>query len=360
VFGSYIERVDELTKYGWLWSLVYSFYTRAKFLFFSIPSLIILIVAYSLISSFKRLQISAHSLFILAFGVGVLILLIDGFWLAVYRQHLAIIEETSRTLSNKCPFCGGKFSSEKTDRKLLLGFPGARFELSCSFCNTHLVSDYPFYYWTFTKIDEVLNSTFAWLYLGEKLNRDDLSLILKKQHAETAKAKLRASGNPDLEHVWFDKPTARAISRLRTGPLEKIISGNMSALSEFNSNILRTPPEVNTAFFKQPSDLVLRKKESVILYVAPVRLAAQRTNHGENYFHTRDTGFFYVTNQRVGFRGRKCRTDLKINTIDDLDHKADRIAVRPRRRKTPDYYLDLDGELVYCVLIGLLNRNDVS
>ena len=348
-----------MTQYGWLWSLVHSFYTRAKFLFFSIPSLIIIIVVYSLISSFNQLQISARSLFILAFGVGVLILLIDGFWFVVYRQHLATIDETSRMLSNKCPFCGGSFTSEKTDLELLFGFPGARFELICSFCNTHLVSEYPFQYWTFTKIDDVLNSTFAWLYLGERLNRADLNLVLNKKHAESARAKLRASGNPDLEHVWFDKPTARAITRLRTGPLEKIVSGNMSALSEMSPNILRTPPEVNTAFFKQPSNLTLRKKESVILYVAPVRLASQRDSQGENHFHTKDTGFFYVTNQRVGFHGRKYHTDLMISAIDDLDHKADKIVIRPRRRKTPDYYMDLDGELVYCVLIGLLNSNDL-
>ena len=352
--------MKSLTKYGWFWSLVQSFYTRAKFLFFSIPSLIILIAAYTLISSFKRLQISVHSLFVFAFGVGALILLMDGIWFFLYRQHLAIIDETSRALSNKCPFCGGSFTSKRHDFKLLFGFPGARFELSCSFCNTLLVTDYPFRYWTFTKVDEVINSTFAWLYRGERLNREDLNRVFNKQHAEGAKTKLRASGNPDLEHVWFDKPTARAMTRLRTGPLEKIISGNMSALSEMGPNILRTPPEVNTAFFKQPSNLPLRKKESVILYVAPVRLAAQRNNQGEDHFSTKDTGFFYVTNQRVGFHGRKYRTDLLISTIDDLDHKADKIIIRPHHRKTPDYYLDLDGELVYCVLIGLINTNGIS
>jgi hypothetical protein len=345
-----------LTKYGWLWSLVHSFYTRAKLLFFSIPSLIILIVAYSLISSFNQLQISAYSLFVLALGVGVLILLLDGFWLVVYRQHLAIIDETRRTLSSQCPFCGGDFKSEKTDVKLLFGFPGAHFELTCSFCNTHLVSDYPFRYWTFTKVDEIFNSTFAWLYQGERLSHEDLNLVLNKQHAESAKAKLRASGNPDLEHVWFDKPTARAITRLRTGPLEEIISGNMSALLDFRSDILRTPPEVNTSFFKQPSDLPLHKKEKTILYVAPVRLATQRTNQKENHFHTKDTGFFFITNQRVGFRGKKYRINLTFKTIDDLNHKVDRIMIRPNHRKNPDYYLDLDGELVYYVLIGLLNK----
>jgi hypothetical protein len=358
--GKFFERVNWLTRFGWIWSLVHSFYTRAKFLFFSIPTLIILIVAYSLISSSDGLRISTHSIFVLAFGVGVLILLIDGVWLVVYRQHLAIIERTNQTLPNHCPFCGGEFSSEKHGSQLLFGFPGARFELTCSLCNTLLVTDYPFRYWTFTKVDEVFNSTFAWLYRGERLDRENLNLVLNKQHADSAKAKLRASGNPDLEHVWFDKPTARAITRLRTGPLEEVISGNMSALSEFNQNILRTPPEVNTAFFKKPSELALRKKEKVILYVAPVRLAVQRSKKGEDYFHTRDTGFFYITNQRVGFRGRKKRNDLMISAIYDLDHNANNVAIRPSRRKTPDYYLDLDGELVYCVLIGLLNSNDLS
>ncbi|MGB7875468.1 MAG: hypothetical protein WBL25_13875, partial [Anaerolineales bacterium] len=185
------------------------------------------------------------------------------------------------------------------------------------------------------------------------MNREDLNLILNKQHAETAKVKLRASGNPDLEHVWFDKPTARAVTRLRTGPLEEIISGNISALSELSPDILRTPPDVNTSFFKRPSDLVLRKKEKVILYVAPVRLAAQRTNQGENHFHIKDTGFFFVTDQRVGFRGRKYRTNHMIKAIDELDHETDKIVILPHRRKNPDYYLDLDGELVYCVLLGL-------
>ncbi len=335
-------------------------YTRAKSFIFIILLLIILVVAYSLTPNIERLLGNAHNLFVFVLDVGVFILFVDGLWFVNYRRHIALLAKTSRTLPSNCPFCGKDFQVEKTDRKLSFGFPGARFDFSCAFCGTHLVSEYPFHYWTFTKIDAVLNSTFAWLYQGEKLSREDINLILNKKHAERAKVKLRASGNPDLEHVWFDKPTARAITRLRTGPLAQIISGNMSALSELSPDILRTPPEVNTAFFKRPSDLVLHKEEKVILYVAPVRLATQRTNQGENHFHTKDTGFFFVTNQRVGFRGRTHRSNLTINTIDDLDHQADKIVIRSQRRKTPDYYLDLDGELVYCVLLGLINTNEVS
>ena len=352
--------MDRLTKYGWLWTLVRTIYARAKTLIFIILLLIILVVAYSLTPDIERLLGNTHNLFVFVLDVGLLVLLVDGLWFVNYRRHTALLAKTSRTLPSNCPFCGKDFQVERTDRKLLLGFPGARFDFSCEFCGTHLVSDYPFHYWTFTKIDAVLNSTFAWLYQGERLSREDIDLILNKKHAERAKAKLRASGNPDLEHVWFDKPTARAITRLRTGPLEKIISGNMSALSELSADILRTPPEVSTAFFKQPSDLVLHKEENVLLYVAPVRLAIQRTNQGENHFHTKDTGFFFITNQRVGFRGRTYRTNLTFNKIDNLDHQADKIVIRPQHRKTPDYYLDLDGELVYCVILGLLNENEVS
>ena len=349
-----------MTNYGWFWSLVHSLYTRAKFLVFSIPLLIILIVAYFLTPGFNQVSVSVHGIFAFIMGVGIFVLCMDGVWLVIYRRHLVLLDKTSRSLPDKCPFCGKDFHAKKTDRNLLFGFPGAQFDLSCSFCNTRLVSDYPFRYWVFTNVDTVLNSTFAWLYQGERLSREDLNLVLNKQHAESARAKLRASGNPDLERVWFDKPTARAITRLRTGPLQKLVSGNMSALSEVGPDILRTPPDVNTAFFKQPSDLVLRKKEKVILYVAPIRLATQRTNHGDKDFQTKDVGFFFITNQRVGFRGRKYRTNLSIKAIDDLDHEADQIAIRSHRRKTPDFYLDLDGELVYCVLLGLINTDEVS
>lgn len=313
-----------------------------------------------MLSRLQQLVGNAHRLFTYMMGVGLFILLVDGIWLVVYRRHLALLEKTSQSLPGNCPFCSRIFHAEQTDRNLLLGFPGARFELSCSYCGTHLVSDYPFRHWTFIKIDSVLNSTFAWLYQGEKLSSEDLNLVLNKQHAEIARVKLRASGNPDLEHVWFDKPTARAISRLRTGPLGEIISGNMSALSELSPDILRTPPDVNTAFFKRPSDLILRKKEKVILYIAPVRLATQNNAQGENHIHIKDTGFFFVTDQRVGFRGRKHRTNFPIKTIDDLEHQTDRITILPHRRKNPDHYLDLDGELVYCVLIGLINTHEVS
>ena len=335
-------------------------YTRAKKFIFIVLLLIILIVAYSLTPGIEWLLGNAHNLFISILGVGVLILFVNGLWFVNYRRRVALLARMSQTLPTKCPFCGKEFQLERTDRKMLFGLPGARLDFSCESCDTHLASDYPFHYWTFTKIDPVLNSTFAWLYQGERLSREDIRLIQDKKHAEKAKVKLRASGNPDLEHVWFDKPTARAITRLRTGPLEKIISGNMSALSELSADILRTPPEVSTAFFKQPSDLVLHKEENVLLYVAPVRLAIQRTNQGENHFHTKDTGFFFITNQRVGFRGRTYRTNLTFNKIDNLDHQADKIVIRPQHRKTPDYYLDLDGELVYCVILGLLNENEVS
>ncbi len=335
-------------------------YTRAKSFIFIVLLLIILIIAYSLVPDIERLLGNTHNLFILILGVGAVILFVDGFWVFNYRRRVTFLAKMSQTLPSICPFCGKDFLLEKTDRKMWLGLPGARFDFSCESCGTHLVSDYPFQYWTFTKIDPVLNSTFAWLYQGERLSREDINLIQNKKHAERAKAKLRASGNPDLEHVWFDKPTTRAITRLRTGPLEKIISGNMSALSEMSADILRTPPEVNTAFFKQPSDLVLHKKENVLLYVAPVRLAIQRTNQGENHFHVKDTGFFFVSNQRVGFRGRTYHTNLTFDKIDNLDHQADKIVIRPQHRKTPDYYIDLDGELVYCVIIGLLNSDEVS
>ena len=349
-----------MTKYGRFWTLVQTIYTRAKSFIFIVLLLIILLVAYFLTPEIERLLGNAHNLFISILGVGVLILLIDGFWFVNYRKRVTLLTKMSQTLPTQCPFCGKDFQLERTDRKMSFGLPGASLNFSCESCGTHLVSDYPFRDWTFTKIDPVLNSTFAWLYQGERLSREDINLIINKKHAEKAKVKLRASGNPDLEHVWFDKPTARAITRLRTGPLEQIISGNMSALSELSEDILRTPPEVNTSFFKRPSDLVLRKKENVLLYVAPVRLAIQRTNQGENVFHTKDTGFFFITNQRIGFRGRKHRTDLTIKTIEELDHQSDKIVIRSQRRKTPDYYLDLDGELVYCVIIGLLNTNEVS
>jgi hypothetical protein len=360
VFGFSIERVVRLTKYGRFWTLVRSIYTRAKTLIFIILLLIILIIAYLLIPDIEGLLGNAHNLFVFILGVGVFILFFDGLWFVNYRKRVAFLAKMSHILPTQCPFCGKNFQVDRTDRKMLFGLPGARLDFSCESCGTHLVSDYPFHYWTFTKIDPVLNSTFAWLYQGERLSREDIRLIQNKKHAEKAKVKLRASGNPDLEYVWFDKPTARAITRLRTGPLEQIISGNMSALSELSADILRTPPEVNTSFFKQPSDLVLHKDENVLLYVAPVRLAAQRTNQGEHEFHTKDTGFFFVTNQRVGFRGRTYRTNLTIKAIDDLDHQSDKIVIRPQRRKTPDYYLDLDGELVYCVIIGLLNTNEIS
>ena len=357
-FGSSAERVFRLTKYGWIWPLIQSYYKRARLFIFIILPLIILITAYLLIPGFKQLFESTHGLFVLVMDIGIGILLVNAAWFAAHRQHETLLEKTKKTLPSNCPFCGRDFHIETTDRRLWFGFPGARFNISCSFCSTQLVLDYPYSYWTFTQVDTVLNSTFAWLYQGENLTREDLDLILNRQHTENAKVKLRASGNSDLVHIWFDKPTARTITKLRTGPLEKIVSGDMSALSELSSDILYTIPDVNTAFFEQPGELVLRKKESVILTVMPVRLAVRRTEESDDHFYTKDTGFFFVTNQRVGFRGKKHRTNLVIDTIDDLGHQADKIVIRSQHRKTPDYYLDLDGELVYCVIKGLLKKEE--
>jgi hypothetical protein len=349
-----------LTKYGWIWPYIQSLYKRAKLVFIIVPALIILIIVYFLLPAIRQLLVNVHGWFVLLFAIGILILLIDAAWFVVYRQYATLINKTSKTLPSNCPFCGRDFLVVIEERKLPLGFPAARFNISCSFCNTHLVLDYPYDEWVFTRVDSVLNSTFAWLYQGEKLNRKDLDLVLNRQHTENAKVKLRASGNADLVYIWFDKPTARTITKLRTGPLEKIISGDISALSELNEDILYTVPEVNISFFEDPGDLVLRKRESVILTVAPVRLAVQRTNESEDHFYTKDTGFFFITNQRIGFRGKKHRTNFTIDAIDDLDHQADKIVIRSQHRKTPDYYLDLDGELVYCVIKGLLRVNEIS
>jgi hypothetical protein len=359
-FDSSIERLSRLTNYGWLWTLVQSFYKRSKLFILIVLPIITLVVAFFLTPSFDGLVANAYSLFAFTLGIGLLMLLIDGIWIVVYRQHVALLDKTSKTLPSNCPFCGRDFQVEKTNHKLLFGFPGARFEISCSFCGTQLVSEYPFQYWVFTKVDTKLNSTFAWLYQGEKLSREDLNLVLNRQHTENAKVKLRASGNYDLIHIWFDKPTARTITKLRTGPLEKIVSGDMTALSELSPDVLYTIPEVNTSFFQQPGELVLRKRENVILCVAPVRLAAQQADQGNDEFDTKDTGFFFITNQRVGFRGTTHRTNLTIDTIDDLGHQANKIVIRSHHRKNPDYYLDLDGELVYCVIKGLLSTNEVS
>lgn len=348
-----------LTKYGWIWLLLKRFYKRAKLFIFIILPIIILIVAYLLIPDFKQLLANAYGLFVLILGIGILILLINIVWFVLYRRHAALLEVTTDTLPTNCPFCGRELQVEKAERSLLFGFPAAHFNISCSFCSTQLVSDYPYKDWVFTQVDTVLNSTFAWLYQGEKMSRQDLDLVLNRQHTENAKVKLRASGNADLIHIWFDKPTARTITKLRTGPLEKIVSGDMTALTQLNSDILYTVPDVNTYFFKQPGDLVLRKRENVILTVTPVRLASRRNEQSDDHFYTKDTGFFFITNQRVGFRGKTHRTSLTIDNIDDLGHQADKVVIRSHHRKTPDYYLDLDGELVYCVIKGLLRTNEV-
>jgi len=359
VYNSSVESVNRLTKYGWIWTLVKRFYTRAKLFILIILPIIILIIAYLLIPEFKQLLANAYGWFVLILGIGILIMLINIAWFVVYRHHIALLEVTTDTLPTNCPFCGREFHVERAERTLLFGFPAAHFNISCSFCSTQLVSDYPFTNWVFTQVDTVLNSTFAWLYQGEKMSREDLELVLKRQHTENAKVKLRASGNADLIHIWFDKPTARTITKLRTGPLEKIVSGDMTALTELNSDILYTVPDVNTYFFKQPGDLVLRKRENVILTVTPVRLASRRNEQSDDHFYTKDTGFFFITNQRVGFRGKTHRSSLTIDNIDDLGHQADKVVIRSHHRKTPDYYLDLDGELVYCVIKGLLRTNEV-
>lgn len=352
--------MNRLRKYDKIWTRVRGFYERSRLFIFLILPIIILVIAYILIPGFRRLLASTRGLFVLILGLGVLILLVDAAWFFLHRRHEALLEKTNNSLPSKCPFCGREFQVEKTERSLRFGFPAARFDITCSFCSTQLVLDYPYKEWVFTKVDTVLNSTFAWLYQGEKLSRKDLDLVLNRQHTENAKVKLRASGNSDLIYIWFDKPTARTITKLRTGPLEKIVSGDMTALSELNPEILYTVPDVNTYFFKQPGDLVLRKRENVILTVMPVRLAIRRNEQSGEHFHTKDTGFFFITNQRVGFRGNTHRTSFTIDNIDDLDHQADKIVIRSHHRKTPDYYLDLDGELVYCVIKGLLKANEVS
>jgi hypothetical protein len=349
-----------LTSYGKIWTLIQLFYKRVRIIIFILLPIVTLIVAFFLLPSFDGLIGNTYNLFALILGVGLFILLLDGAWIFMNWQHLTLLDKTSRALPSNCPFCGRDFQVERTDRKLVFGLPGAKFEISCSFCGTQLVSEYPFQYWVFTKVDTRLNSTFAWLYQGEMLSREELNLVLNRQHIEKAKVKLRASGNHDLIHIWFDKPTARAITKLRTGPLEKIVSGDITALSELSPDVLYTIPEVNTSFFQQPNDLILRKRESVILCVAPVRLAAQSNNVEDDEFHTKDTGFFFITNQRIGFRGITHRTNVTIDAIDDLGHQANKIVIRPHRRKNPDYYLDLDGELVYCVIKGLLSANEIS
>ena len=360
ISSSVNRRVNRLKTSNKIWTRILSSDTRSRLFYSGLLLSLIFILAYILFPGFRELLVSIRGWSMLLLFIGVFILVLDALWFLVYRRHVALQNKVSKALPTHCPFCGREFKIEKEEHMLSFGLPAARFDISCSFCSTQLVLEYPYQYWVFTKVDTVLNSTFAWLYQGEKLTREDLNLVLNRQHTENAKVKLRASGNADLVHIWFDKPTARTITKMRTGPLEKIISGDISALNELNSDILYAVPDVNTSFFKDPGDLTLRKRESVILTVSPVRLAAQRSNQSEEQFYVKDTGSFVITNQRVGFLGETYRTSFTIEKIDDLDHQSDKVVIRSNHRKTPDYFLDLDGELVYCVIKGLIKGNEIS
>ena len=92
------ERVNRLTKYGRFWTLVQTIYTRAKSFIFIVLLLIILLVAYFLTPEIERLLGNAHNLFISILGVGVLILLIDGFWFVNYRKRVTLLTKMSQTL----------------------------------------------------------------------------------------------------------------------------------------------------------------------------------------------------------------------------------------------------------------------
>lgn len=278
-------------------------------------------------------------------------LLANGYWLFKYVPAARAVKRYANGfVITTCPVCAGALQlDEKVTTRL--GIPTASRKVQCNKCAS-LIEEVRRNAWRW-EIDESLNSEMKWLYSGELLTDDDLKQIALGKRTQNAIRKISERDErrrrEELERLERERKATRATT------LALISGGDMNALAAMEERLIEAPAKVMTARGAAIyTRLELGKDEVCILVMQPVSLGESRTKDGRPFVATADTaGELVVTNKRYAFVGPSKTMQQKLSAIETMEHQKGTLAVKRSNKKTPDYFMGVDAELVEAVLKGI-------
>lgn len=278
-------------------------------------------------------------------------LLANGYWLFKYVPAARAVKRYANGfVITTCPVCAGALQlDEKVTTRL--GIPVASRKVRCNKCAS-LIEETTLNAWRW-EVDESFNPEMKWLYSGEVLTDDDLKQIAFGKHTQNAVRKI--SERDERRRREEREQLERERKATRAATLALIRSGDMNALVAMEERLIEVPPKVMTARGAAIyTRLELGKDEVCILVMQPVSLGESRTKDGRPFVSTVDTaGELVVTNKRYAFVGPSKTMQQKLSVIESMEHQKETLAVRRSTKKTPDYFMGVDAELVEAVLNGI-------
>jgi len=264
-------------------------------------------------------------------------LIITVIWIiAFYYLKRMIEKENPIGLISRCPVCIEKFEEIRTEEKTKLGLPSATYNYLCENCNTRIASKYPYKKWKVEKAGEGINQEFKWLYEGEILTKEEISIIAGGGHTEKAIQKLRV----------------RALMIISEGHLDEIQNFEDDWITSGRSDvsyIIRDFNQFQIQLLPDPS-------ERLFIVVENVDLGIYSTKENQPYIRLVDQGILFLTDKRIGFRSPRKKTDWLYNNINYFAPYDRQIGLRLINRKTPDYFVEVDGKLIEAIYEGIKNE----
>jgi hypothetical protein len=257
-------------------------------------------------------------------------------WTLIFFHRKKTIERTQNNPPIQiCPACQNALDKiiNITNSKVLL--PNADAVYSCEVCNTKIHSNFPFQKWYFDEIGIGNNPDIKWLYSQEFVSKPELIGISKGKHTEEAIRKLRN----------------RSFSRISKGDFNELhnIKREWLAPSDSNKYFFSDFPQ-NYSYLDKPSSRLL-------LVIHDVNLGRISTKENKPYLKVVESGTFYMTIGKFGLFGKSKSYENNYRHLSNLKTGDKKIEVWLSGRKLPDYYLNLDEELVKAVFEGIKNEN---
>ncbi len=277
--------------------------------------------------------------FCFTFLAGLLVVIGDGIWYLRFRRAAAELGRyTGGFVISQCLACSGRLSLAE-DRTTRFGIPQVKRTVICGKCASRLEGQSPgAWRW---QLDEKANIEMAWLYNGDILTDQELQGVAAGRHTSKALAKI-------AEREEWRRQQARAAA------LMAITGGDLATLAGLEDKLVEAPAGVQV--MRMPpvaTHLELHKDEICLLVVRPASLAEQRTKNNLPYAKTVDNGGeFVVTNRRYGYVGAGKSVQQKLDVITAMDVTREAITISRSNRKSPEYFMGLDGPLAAAVLRG--------
>ncbi len=277
--------------------------------------------------------------FCFTFFAGLMVVIGDGIWYLRFRRAVAELGRyAGGFVISECPACSGALTLIE-DKGYRFGIPQVKRAVTCGKCASRLEGQSAgAWHW---QVDEKANAEMAWLYHGETLTDQELHGVAAGGHTSKALAKI-------AEREERRRQEARAAA------LMAITGGDMAVLARLEDRLVEAP--AGTQVIRGASTytrLDLQRGEVCLLVMRPATLGERSTKNNVPYVRVIDSGGeFVVTDRRYGYVGAGKSVQQKLDVITAMDVTREAITVARSNRKTPEYFMGLDGPLAAAVLRG--------